>query len=300
MRRSWIAGAALLAACGTSTGAIETEAQVPATPVPTVAGVGSLPETIPATLPAVTDPSVVITQPITADGVEVELIGERVGGNRLLMIGDSIFAGTEDRFGGEMCAGLVPLGWAVEVAAEAGRFAEFGVEVADRTIPDRVAAADVVDVADVADVGDVPAPAAPGDWDAAAVFLGSNYKGDQDQYDATMREILDRLAPRPTLLYTVTEYREEYEEVTAVIDGLVADYPNVTLIDWAETADAADLLRNDGLHPDDEGEQVLVDLTAAALGAAPAGQPECIRSSFRDDSAIDDSRNRRGSDTSTP
>lgn len=283
MRRSWIACALLLAACGTSTGAIETEAEVTPTPMPTVAGVGSLPETIPATLPVLPDSAVIITQPVTADGVQAEQIGERVGGNRLLMIGDSIFAGMESRFGGEMCAGLVPLGWAVEVAAEAGRFAEFGVEVVEQTVPS--AAVDVAGGAEVG-IGDIPGPAAPWDWDAAAVFLGSNYASDQDDYDATMRVILDRLAPRPTLLYTVTEYLEEYEEVTAVIDGLVADYPNVTLIDWADTADNADLLRDDGLHPTDEGELVLVGLTAAALGNAPAGQPECIRSSFRDDSAI--------------
>jgi hypothetical protein len=304
MRRSWIACATLLAACGTSTGAVGTEIQTAPTPVPTVAGVGSLPGAIPATSLDI-DPLVVITRPVTADGVEAPLIGSQVGGNRLLMIGDSIFASTESRYGGEMCAGLVPLGWAVEVAAEAGRFAEFGVEVVGRNVPEPDVGFDGEAVGETPatsqDSDGAAAPAGPDDWDAAAVFLGSNYGGEQDDFDAKMREILDRLAPRPTLLYTVTEYRTNYTEVSEVIDGLVADYSNVILIDWAEAASTAGVLRSDGLHPNDEGEQVLVDLTAAALGNAPAGEADCISSSFRDDSAIDagnGSPNTGGSTTS--
>ena len=284
MRRWWIASTALLAACATSTGAVETEITTAPTPVPTVAGVGSLPGTIPATSPPATEPLVVITRPLNADGDEAELIGDQVGGNRLLMIGDSIFAGTENRYGGEMCAGLEPLGWAVEVAAEAGRFVEFGVKVVNRNVPEPESESESESATTEGD----PVPAGDDDWDAAAVFLGSNYNGDQENYDSQMREILDRLAPRPTLLYTVTEYRSNYVEVNDVIDDLVSDYPNVTLIDWAEAAETPGVLRSDGLHPNDAGEQVLVDLTAAALGDAPEGEADCIRSRFRDDSAIKD------------
>ena len=298
MRRPWIALATVLAACGGSVAGTGDPATTPvATPLPTVPGVGVLPATIPATSPSAIEPLVVITRPLTADGDLAELVGDQVAGNRLLMIGDSIFAGAETRYGGELCAGLEPLGWAVEVAAEAGRFVEFGVSVVRRLVPEpSTGESDAADVDSTTSTE--PVPAGDDDWDAAAVFLGSNYNGDQENYDTKMRTILDRLAPRPTLLFTVTEYRTNYAEVTEVIEGLVADYPNVTLIDWATAARTPGVLRPDGLHPNDAGEIVLVDLTAAALGEAPSGEADCIRSQFRDDSAISDgngSPNTRGS-----
>ena len=243
-----------------------------------------------------------VTRPLTADGEIAEPIGDQVAGNRLLMIGDSILASTETRYGGEMCAALEPLGWAVEVAAEAGRFVEFGVSVVNQRVPRPSA-----DQSNAADVNALPStaplPADATDWDAAAVFLGSNYDGDKENYDTKMRVILDRLAPRPTLLFTVTEYRPNYSDVTAVINDLAAEYPNVTLIDWAAAARTPGVLLPDGLHPNDVGESVLTNLTAVALGEAPAGEAECIRSQFRDDSAIDEgngSPNTGGSTSGTP
>ena len=52
------------------------------------------------------------------DPRDVEAIADRVNGNRLLVIGDSIMAGTASRFGGELCDALVPDGWAVQIEAE--------------------------------------------------------------------------------------------------------------------------------------------------------------------------------------
>ena len=286
MRLPWIALATVLAACGGSvSGSADSATGSGALPPPTVSGVGVLPATIPA-VPSAAFESLG-ARPLTADGEIAELIGDQVAGNRLLMIGDSILAGTETRYGGELCAALEPLGWAVEVAAEAGRFVEFGVRVANQRVPRPSA-----DESDAADAGSSPStallPADANDWDAAALFLGSNYDGDQENYDTKMRMTLDRLAPRPTLLFTVTEYRTNYSDVTAVINGLVADYPNVTLIDWATAARTPGVLRPDGLHPNDAGEFVLVNLIAAALGEAPTGEADCIRSQFRDDSAINE------------
>ena len=286
MRLPWIALATGLAACGGSvSGSADSATGSGALPPPTVSGVGVLPATIPA-VPSAAFESLG-ARPLTADGEIAELIGDQVAGNRLLMIGDSILAGTETRYGGELCAALEPLGWAVEVAAEAGRFVEFGVSVANQRVPRPSA-----DQSDAAGAGSSPStvlqPADANDWDAAALFLGSNYDGDQENYDTKMRMTLDRLAPRPTLLFTVTEYRTNYSDVTAVINGLVADYPNVTLIDWATAARTPGVLRPDGLHPNDAGEFVLVNLIAAALGEAPTGEADCIRSQFRDDSAINE------------
>lgn len=277
MRRAWIALLGFAAACG-SVGAEQAATTPVPTPRPTVAGVGELPDTVPAVRAIRDEPLVVITRPTSRDGVLIELIGDRVGGNRLLMIGDSIFAGTAQRYGGEMCAGLVPLGWDVAVEAEAGRFVEFGTKVVERLVPDpdEPASTAAVDAADEAD------------WDAAAVFLGSNYRGDAEHYEAEMRTILDRLAPRPTLLYTVTVYRPEWAEVNDVIAELGEDYDNVTIIDWEDVAQTPGVLMADGLHPGDEGEQVLVELTAAALGRAQIGEGACLRETFRDDSAIRD------------
>ncbi len=278
MRRALIALLGLAAACG-SVGTAEESPTTPVpTPRPTVPGVGELPDTIPAVRGIRDEPLVVITRPVTREGVLVELVGDRVGGNRLLLIGDSIFAGTARRYGGEMCAGLVPLGWAVAVEAEAGRFVEFGAKVVGRLVPEAT------------DTTTTRAPAGDEDWDAAAVFLGSNYNGDRENFEAKMRTILDRLAPRPTLLYTVTEYREDWAEVNEVIAELGEEYANVTIIDWEEVARTPGVLMADGLHPGDEGEQVLVELTAAALGRAQVGDGECLRETFRDDSAIGDAQ----------
>ena len=280
MRRLLIALAALTAACGSGGTAANPDPAFLSGAVPTVPGVGLLPDTIPAdglqagSASRGQGPLVVITRPVTADGVIAQHLGELVGGNRLLMIGDSIFAGTESRYGGEMCAALNPLGWTVEVAAEPGRFVEFGVTVAERLIPE----------SPTPDAN--PAGRRDGDWDAVAVFLGSNYNGDQENYDAKMRQILDRAAARPILLYTVTEYRTDYSEVSEVIRQLVEDYENVTLIDWARAARTPGVLSPDGLHPNNAGEEILVDLTGAALGQAPDGEITCISSQFRDDSAI--------------
>ena len=161
----------------------------PATPVPTIAGVG----VVPARPAAVREPVVVVRPPVNIDGTEAQLIGELVEGNRILMIGESILASTSSRYGDQMCETIVPLGWQVAVEAEPSRFIEFGNQVLRRLAPDDAASDD--------------------DWDAAVVFLGSNYGGDAEKYEAELVEILDRLEPRPVLLFTVSEYRPNYVEV---------------------------------------------------------------------------------------
>ena len=94
-------------------------------------------------------------------------IGTLVTGNRLLMIGDSITASAAKRYGGEFCKALVPLGWQVEVDAEPSRFVDFGNVVLDKRLSAK--------------------------WDAAYVFLGSNYLGDQESYRKQLERIVQRL-----------------------------------------------------------------------------------------------------------
>lgn len=237
-------------------------------PLPTIGGVGDLPDSVPDD-----DGPSVIARPATADGVQVAIIGDQVAGNRLLMIGDSILASTTTRHGGEMCDRLVPLGWRVQIEAEAGRFVDFGIDVVEGLVPE--------------DRGSEPV-APEGDWDAAVVHLGTNYREDPEAYEAELRVVLVRLAPRPTLLFTVTEYRPAWSEVNRIIDRLGSEYDNVTVVDWGTISRAEGVLGPDRLHPTAAGEEVLVEQTAAALGRSVLSDGECLRSEFVDDSTVAD------------
>jgi uncharacterized membrane protein YgcG len=260
-----IAALALVAgACGLVDGeGADSGSLPPATPVPTISGVGALPDSVSDNR----QPIVRVSRPINEDGTTAELIGETSEGNRILLIGDSIIAGASSRYGGNLCQELVPLGWETQVEAEPGRFVEFGNTVLDKLLD--------------------PNPE-PGDdvWDAAVVYLGSNYRGDPVDYEAELNEILFRLAPRPTLLFTVTEFRPDWAEVNQAVAKLGAEYENVTIIDWEEIAQAPGVTSSDGLHPTDAGRQVLADTIAVALGPGTLGKGECLRSVFRDSSAI--------------
>lgn len=271
--RPAVALAFVLAACG-ATDAVGPEPTPPATPAPTVPGVGQLPDTIP-TPPGIIEigdegepiPSVVVTRPVDDDGVVLETVAERVNGNRLLTIGDSILASTATRYGDELCDALTPMGWTVEVDAEPGRFIEFGSVVLEERLPDDVEEAD--------------------DWDAAIVHLGSNYGGDAENYFLELNEILFWLSPRPTLVLTVTEFRPEWAEVNDTIDQLAGLYDNVTVIDWKDLAATPSVLSRDGLHPNERGQRVLVRQLGLALGSVSQDEGECLRSAFADDSAVD-------------
>ncbi len=261
-----LAVAVAVAGCGINDGEAD-DTIPPVTPVPTVAGVGM----VPAVPSAVREPVVVVRAPVNEDGTEADLIGDLVEGNRVLMIGDSILASTSSRYGNHMCDAVVPLGWQVAVEAEPSQFIDFGNRVLDKLLPDD--------------------PEPEDDWDAAVVFLGSNYGSDQLKYEAELVEILDRLAPRPVVLLTVTEYRPNYVEVNEVVNKLGAARDNVTVLDWGSISDTPGVLSSDRLHPTDTGRRVLAESVAAALGPVD-GEGECLRSTFRDDSRV-------GGDTTT-
>jgi hypothetical protein len=252
--------AVVAAGCGTQ-GDDSGDTLPPATPVPTVAGVGL----VPVAPSAVREPIVVVRPPVNADGTEAQLIGEIVDGNRILMIGDSILASTSSRYGDHMCEAVVPLGWQVAVEAEPSRFIDFGNRVLDKLLVDDATPEE--------------------DWNAAVVFLGSNYGSDEVRYEAELVRILDRLAPRPTLLLTVTEYRPDYVEVNEVVNRLGAERDNVTVLYWKTISETPGVLSNDRLHPTDAGRRVLAESVAAALGPVD-GVGECLRSTFRDDSRV--------------
>jgi hypothetical protein len=241
---------------------------------PTVEGVGILPGSNPdarviptdaATLPPVESTTTTTLPPLPE-------IGTMVAGNRLLMIGDSITASAAERYGGELCKALVPLGWQVEVDAEPSRFVDFGNDVLDKRLSAK--------------------------WDAAYVFLGTNYLGDQESYRKQLAKIVERLSPSPVVLLTVTLFDTSRQEVNDAITLVAAQYPNVRVVDWGSiaAADAQTVLRGDGHHLTNDGRAVLASTIAGVMGKAPVVDGDCLSTAFHNDAGA----SVNGSDTPPP
>lgn len=245
----------VLASCGSDDAAPVTSDSVPAL----VVGVGTLPS---ADMQPLTIPPTPSTFP-SGSSIPIRqlTVGEVADGPRLLMIGDSIFASISRRFYNNACEGLVPLGWQVSVEAERGRFIDLGVKILDAKLDDG--------------------------WDAAAVFLGTNYGRDKVVYEQYLDEILDRLAPRPTIIFTTTEYRMEQREVNEVIEKEVLARDNLWLVDWRSISLAPGVLWRDGIHPTTAGNELMVDILEETLGEAPGDEPgECLKSEFKNDTPL--------------
>ncbi|MEQ1703450.1 MAG: hypothetical protein ABMA25_25360, partial [Ilumatobacteraceae bacterium] len=229
----------------------------PASQVPETLPAGQLPPSSPA--PATTGgPTTVVrtTVPIPLDAQ----VGAIVGGNRVLLIGDSVMASTATRYSDAMCNALVPLGWQVEVDAETGRFIDFGDEVLDA----RLSAG----------------------WDVGVILLGNNYRDDQDEFRLRLEEMVQRLSPKPVVLLTVTEFTPSRLEVNQVIFDLAGAYDNVLIVDWGATTAADEALTGgDGLHLTDKGRAALAEQVALALGQSPEPSGKCLESQFDDDSS---------------
>ena len=197
---------------------------------------------------------------LTSPGVQGQVLGANATGNRLIVIGDSILAGTAARYGNEMCNALVPLGWNTVVEAEAGQPASFGRDVLKARIYDG--------------------------WDAAVVFLGTNPSANIDRYRQDMTRIVESLAPRPTLLLTTTLFRESQKAVNDVIREITASHSNVSLLDWGTASLQPGVLNKDNVHPTTAGRVLLVKAIAAAVGNAPTSTGKCLPAQFTDDSRV--------------
>jgi hypothetical protein len=191
---------------------------------------------------------------------EGSTLGSRADGNKLLVLGDSILAATASRYGGAMCSALVPLGWSVAVEAEAGQMVGFGRTV----LKDRIYEG----------------------WNAAVVFLGTNYGGSATNFSRDLTAIVDALAPRPTLLLTASLFKPVMQDVNTVIRTVASKYPNVVVLDWGTAAAQPGLMNRDNVHPNDTGRKVLVGSIATALGNAPLGTGSCLPSKYTDDSLV--------------
>ena len=256
-RRNWSLAAALgillsvATACGSSISDSTTTIAVSGT----VAGVGNLPA---QDLASETDSA---NQSSVPPGSRPITVGELSSGPRLLMIGDSIFAGISRRYGNMACERLVPLGWQVAVEAERGRFIDLGLRIVKQKLPQG--------------------------FDAAVLFLGTNYGQKQDVYQEYLDKILDELAPRPVIILTATEYKPFMREVNAVIEEEVRTRDNLWLVDWREISKTPGALWKDGIHPVDEGNALLLDSIIGALGNAPGDVPgECLNVEFKDDAPL--------------
>jgi hypothetical protein len=199
-------------------------------------------------------------QRATLSALEGSTVGTNAAGNRLLIIGDSILSGTASRYGGAMCSALVPLGWRVAVEAEAGQMVVFGRTV----LRDRIYEG----------------------WDAAVVFLGTNFGGNQEKYERDLTAIVESLAPRPTLLLTATLNRPTMQQVNETIRTVASKYSNVSVLDWGTTSIQPGLLNRDRVHPTDAGRKVLVASIASAMGTAPETPGACLPSKYTDDSLV--------------
>jgi len=206
---------------------------------------------------------------VVVDGIRANLsplegttLGSKAAGNRLLVIGDSILAGTASRYGGALCSAAVPLGWRVAVEAEAGQMVGFGRTV----LRDRIYEG----------------------WDAAVVFLGTNYGGNKENYERDLTRIVESLAPRPTLLLTATLFRESMQNVNEVIRVVASKNSHVSILDWGTASVQPGLLNKDRVHPTNAGRAVLVSSIASALGTAPVGPGACLPAKFTDDSLVED------------
>ena len=196
------------------------------------------------------------------DGVSIDfpellgpMIGPQVGGPRVLMIGDSIMASTSSRYGNEMCDTLVQLGWQVEVEAQSGSFVDFGLKVLNERL----------------DAG----------WDTAVVFLGTNFDGNQTNYENKMRQIFERLSPMPFVVLTTALFDPRQQKVNDVIMNLASDFSNVTVLDWSIIAENDGVTGTDGIHLSPDGRSVFAAAIARALEFAPTREGECLPMFFR-------------------
>lgn len=251
--RSAVLAALLLAAvaCGSS----DSDGVTTAAANGTVAGIGNLPDQVSTTA---VDPSSQTSAPIQSRPLTV---GELSNGPRLLMIGDSIFAAVSRRYSNMACDRLVPMGWQVAVEAERGRFIDLGLRIVKKKLPQG--------------------------FDAAVLFLGTNYGKKQDVYKEYLDKILDELAPRPVIILTATEYKPFMQEVNAVIEEEVRTRDNLWLVDWREISKTPGVLWRDGIHPVDAGNVVLMDSIIEVLGNAPGSDPgECLKVEFKEDAPL--------------
>jgi hypothetical protein len=194
-------------------------------------------------------------------------LGELVDGNRILLVGDSILASAAPRNEGELCDALLLFGWAAEIdAVEDG-----GIDFAAGVLDERLTEAGRQD-----------------DWDVVGFAFGSDVDGtDADavaEFAGALTALIERVAPRPVLLYTLVDAGAGRAAVNDVIRAQPQSHPNALVIEFSDAGD-------DGVPVVDDSGRVLTDdgmkrfsiRTAAAVGDAPGdGEGACLPSEYGD------------------
>lgn len=290
----------LLGACSLASDPPSGQATVPAT----VGGVGALPPPLsqPGAIRPVAPTSTGSTTTTTILPVGALSIGELAGGNRVLMIGDSLLASVSRRYYNELCEAMVPLGWQVQVEAEVSRPIDFAAIVLDELGVDE---SDEIGAA--AGAPPTTAPSGPTRWDAGLIFLGTNYDRDALDYLKRLNNAVVRFGAVPVVLVLVTEYDPAMREVNRVIEAVDEQYDHVRVVDWRSVTavDAQgrdDLLAGDGIHLTEQGRLALASVISAEFDQAPEQPGRCLEPLFDEDPVPlpDDSRPSGGVPTTLP
>lgn len=258
----------LLAACSSSgdeTGAVTID-------VPDTVALGVLPDPLtdqPTLPPPPSPPTTAAATPATAaptPGTVGVPIGGAVAGDRVLLIGDGTLLSAAPPNDSRMCDSLTLFGWDAELDA---------VDVDDLTFVDEVLDARLAPDDDL-------------DWDVVALFIGNQLPPDAlavDELEEVLADTIERVAPRPVLLYTLSETDRSREQLNEVIRAQPDEHPNVLVIDWAELGGAAtEVVADDGYSLTDDGLKRLPLQTAAVLGEAPVDQDgRCLQPAFPGD-----------------
>lgn len=261
-----------LTACATLAACAGGEAVAPAvTGVPETVAIGGMPgplsDTTAPTLPPVESPtSTTTTTEPPAEPVSPPLVDD-VLGHRVLLVGDTGLSVTTTRAEGILCDVVTGFGWDVEIEAEPGRTIAFADVVLDELL-DR---------------------SPGGDWDVVGLMFGHHVDTTVDDFEQSLDAVLDRLSPRPVILYTVAGTDAEQQQINEVLRARPDTYPNVVVIDWADAvAGEPDVLLEDGgPFPSEDGAGRLAVFTAGLLSDVPGDAVgTCLESVFTDDSAI--------------
>lgn len=268
--------AIVLAACGdddvtTATSLID---------VPETVAMGVLPQqlsgapTLPPPPPApTTQPAVTTTSaPPQPEGPIEAPVGDLVSGGRILLVGDSVLASAAPRNRGQLCDALTLFGWQAEIDAVSDRGIDFASTVLDARMTTN-------------DGNDDDNSAA--DWDVVALSFGSDVDGDDPgavaRFGDILADLVDRVAPRPVLLYTLVEVDDGREAINDVIRAVPETHPNALVVEFADAGgDGVAVLDAAGRRLTSDGMKRFSIRTAAAVGDAPGdGDGACLPSQYQ-------------------
>ena len=193
------------------------------------------------------------------------LIGDVAGGDRVLFVGDATLASAAPPADIRVCDALTLFGWDAEIDTSSGD----GLGFVDDILDDRLADDDI-------------------DWDVLALFVGNQLPLDElsvDELTEALDRAIERVAPRPVMIYTISERDRFQRQFNEVIRSRPDVHDNVAVVDWAELGGpAGEVLQLDGVTLTDDGLKRFALYTAQQMGQAPDDQDgDCLESVFSAD-----------------